>query len=117
MSSPNIQDDNFNEAVAGQVAAYAKLFEAQLEVTHSWPEKFHFPEPSNDIERTAMSCFYLRGRAKDENAGSDRPFRLEQAAPDLCVGLAMMAHASRESIPLAISEIHSLQMEVIAVLQ
>ena len=50
-------DKDFNEAVASQVAAYAKLFEAQVEVTHSWPEKFHFPEPSNDIEREAMRVF------------------------------------------------------------
>ena len=50
-------DKDFNEAVASQVAAYAKLFEAQVEVTHSWPEKFHFPEPSNDIEREAMRFF------------------------------------------------------------
>jgi len=51
------RDRDFNEAVANQVAAYAKLFEAQVEVTHSWPEKFHFPEPSNDIEREAMRFF------------------------------------------------------------
>jgi hypothetical protein len=54
--------------VANQVAAYAKLFEAQVEVTHSCPEKFHFPEPSNDIEHEAMRFFYLRDRAEDEDA-------------------------------------------------
>ena len=58
MSTDDIHcDKDFNEAVASQVAAYAKLFEAQVEVTHSWPEKFHFPEPSNDIEREAMRFF------------------------------------------------------------
>ena len=51
------RDGNFNEAVINQIAAYAKLFEAQVEVTHAWPEKFHFPEPSNDIEREAMRIF------------------------------------------------------------
>jgi hypothetical protein len=58
MSTEDVHcDKDFNEAVASQVAAYAKLFEAQVEVTHSWPEKFHFPEPSNDIEREAMRVF------------------------------------------------------------
>jgi hypothetical protein len=55
---------DFNEAVASQVAAYAKLFEAQVEVTHSWPEKFHFPEPSNDIEREAMRFFIYQVERK-----------------------------------------------------
>jgi hypothetical protein len=50
-------DKDFSVAVISQVAAYTKLFEAQVEVTHSWPERFHFPEPSNDIERLAMRCF------------------------------------------------------------
>ena len=47
----------FSEDVAKQVAAYTKLFEAQVEVADSWPEKFHFPEPATDIEREAMRFF------------------------------------------------------------
>jgi hypothetical protein len=50
-------DEEFREAVILQVMAYTKLFEAQVEVTHSWPEKFHFPEPANNIEHEAMRLF------------------------------------------------------------
>jgi hypothetical protein len=50
-------DEHFSEAVASQIVAYIKLFEAQVEVIHAWPEKFHFPEPSNEIEREAMRVF------------------------------------------------------------
>jgi len=53
-------DKDFSEAVANQVAAYTKMFEAQVEVTQAWPEKFHFPEPSNDIEREAMRFLSTR---------------------------------------------------------
>ena len=44
-----VNDEEFRQAVILQVRAYTKLFEAQVEVTHSWPEKFHFPEPANKI--------------------------------------------------------------------
>jgi hypothetical protein len=65
MSNDDIyRGKDFNEAVASQIAAYAKLFEAQVEVTHSWPEKFHFPEPSNDIECEAMRLFIYQVERK-----------------------------------------------------
>jgi hypothetical protein len=58
MNSDDIHcDKDFSQAVVSQVGAYAKLFEAQVEVTNSWPEKFHFPEPCNNIEREAMRFF------------------------------------------------------------
>jgi hypothetical protein len=50
-------DKGFDEAVTSQIRSYAKLFEAQVEVVHRWPDKFHFPEPSNDVERVAMRLF------------------------------------------------------------
>ena len=52
-----VNDEEFRQAVILQVRAYTKLFEAQVEVTHSWPEKFHFPEPADNIEREAMRLF------------------------------------------------------------
>jgi hypothetical protein len=33
-------------------------------VTHSWPEKFHFPEPSTDIEREAMRFLSMRSSGR-----------------------------------------------------
>jgi len=50
-------DKGFGEAVTSQIRSYAKLFEAQVEVVHRWPDKFHFPEPPNDVERVAMRLF------------------------------------------------------------
>jgi len=50
-------DKGFGEAVTSQIRSYLKLFEAQVEVVHKWPDRFHFPEPSNDVERVAMRLF------------------------------------------------------------
>ena len=58
MSSYNFpRDKDFNDAVTDQILGYVKLFAAQVEVSHTWPRKFHFPEPSNDVERVAMRYF------------------------------------------------------------
>ena len=52
MSTPSKKE--FGDAVVRQFDAYAKLFQAQVEVTQEPPRRFHFPEPANEVERTAM---------------------------------------------------------------
>jgi hypothetical protein len=55
--STHSSKEKFSDAVARQLAAYTKLYHAQLEVTPEPPAQFHFPEPANDIERAALRIF------------------------------------------------------------